>query len=175
MTQIAHIYLTVAIMMHLYGRLYNFLEIKFISVMCWLWQWNDTVVHSTILSNTTKHSLSVTATKAHWNYCSCCVITCVQPFTLPVMRTMSDLSFPQNAELCASATYSSGLRGYSSYSPHLRRSLPNMHHMSSEPPKIYPAHLLLVTNYRLPNDVDRCHLEVSYNLGFFRIFGNRGC
>ncbi|XP_071524946.1 actin-binding LIM protein 3-like isoform X10 [Panulirus ornatus] len=64
-----------------------------------------------------------------------------------------------NAELCASATYSSGLRGYSSYSPHLRRSLPNMHHMSSEPPKIYPAHLLLVTNYRLPNDVDRCHLE----------------
>ncbi|XP_045104500.1 actin-binding LIM protein 3-like isoform X5 [Portunus trituberculatus] len=64
-----------------------------------------------------------------------------------------------NAELCASATYSSGLRGYSSYSPHLRRSLPNMHHMSSEPPKIYPAHLLLVSNYRLPNDVDRCHLE----------------
>lgn len=63
-----------------------------------------------------------------------------------------------NAELCASATYSSGLRGYS-YSPHLRRSLPNMHHMSSEPPKIYPAHLLLVSNYRLPNDVDRCHLE----------------
>lgn len=34
-----------------------------------------------------------------------------------------------------------------------------MHHMSSEPPKIYPAHLLLVSNYRLPNDVDRCHLE----------------
>ncbi|XP_066946543.1 actin-binding LIM protein 2-like isoform X23 [Macrobrachium rosenbergii] len=64
-----------------------------------------------------------------------------------------------NAELCASTTYSSGLRGYSSYSPHLRRSLPNMHHMSSEPPKIYPAHLLLVSNYRLPNDVDRCHLE----------------
>ena len=36
-----------------------------------------------------------------------------------------------------------------------------MHHMASEPPKIYPAHLLLITNYRLPNDVDRCHLEVS--------------
>ncbi|ROT61862.1 Actin-binding LIM protein 1 [Penaeus vannamei] len=64
-----------------------------------------------------------------------------------------------NAELCASTTYSSGLRGYTSYSPHLRRSLPNMHHMSSEPPKIYPAHLLFVSNYRLPNDVDRCHLE----------------
>ncbi|XP_076049123.1 actin binding LIM protein Uncoordinated 115a isoform X5 [Oratosquilla oratoria] len=64
-----------------------------------------------------------------------------------------------NAELCVSTTYSSGLRGYTSYSPHLRRSLPNMHHMSSEPPKIYPAHLLLTSNYRLPHDVDRCHLE----------------
>ncbi|KAB7506335.1 Actin-binding LIM protein 3 [Armadillidium nasatum] len=63
-----------------------------------------------------------------------------------------------NPELCPSATYSSGLRGYS-YSPHFRRSLPNMHHMASDPPKIYPAHLLFTTNYRLPNDVDRCHLE----------------
>lgn len=73
----------------------------------------------------------------------------------------------QNAELCASTTYSSGLRGYTSYSPHLRRSLPNMHHMSSEPPKIYPAHLLFVSNYRLPNDVDRCHLEVGLIVSYF--------
>lgn len=47
----------------------------------------------------------------------------------------------------------------SSYSPHLRRSLPNMTHMSTEPPKIYPVHLLSTRNYRLPSDVDRCHLE----------------
>lgn len=81
------------------------------------------------------------------------------------------LFFLQNAELCASTTYSSGLRGYTSYSPHLRRSLPNMHHMSSEPPKIYPAHLLFVSNYRLPNDVDRCHLEVGLDVScFIRIF-----
>lgn len=30
-----------------------------------------------------------------------------------------------------------------------------------EPAKIYPYHLLLITNYRLPADVDRCNLEVS--------------
>ncbi|KAJ9573795.1 hypothetical protein L9F63_008832, partial [Diploptera punctata] len=45
-------------------------------------------------------------------------------------------------------------------SPHLRRSLPNMaHSMSTEPAKIYPYHLLLITNYRLPADVDRLNLE----------------
>lgn len=51
---------------------------------------------------------------------------------------------------------------------HLRRSLPNMsaaalaaqQALSNEPPKIYPAHLLFTTNYRLPIDVDRCQLEV---------------
>jgi len=51
---------------------------------------------------------------------------------------------------------------------HLRRSLPNMSaatlaahqaHSSADPPKIYPAHLLFTSNYRLPADVDRCHLE----------------
>ena len=84
------------------------------------------------------------------------------------------------ADLCPSATYSSGLRGYSSssrYSPHLRRSLPNMlhphhPHHQDQPPKIYPAHLLFTTNYRLPNDVDRCHLEVSlhhFNFKFKKI------
>lgn len=52
---------------------------------------------------------------------------------------------------------------------HLRRSLPNMsaaalaaqQALSNEPPKIYPAHLLFTTNYRLPVDVDRCQLEVN--------------
>lgn len=36
--------------------------------------------------------------------------------------------------------------------------------LSSEPPKIYPAHLLFTDNYRLPIDVDRCQLEVQKNL-----------
>ncbi|XP_023215767.1 actin-binding LIM protein 3-like [Centruroides sculpturatus] len=61
-----------------------------------------------------------------------------------------------------STPYSEGYRGmrYSSYSPHLRRSMPNVNlHLSSEPPKLYPYHLLITTNYRLPPDVDRCHLE----------------
>ncbi|XP_074595560.1 actin binding LIM protein Uncoordinated 115a isoform X8 [Brevipalpus obovatus] len=59
--------------------------------------------------------------------------------------------------------FSDGLGGfrYASYSPHLRRSMPNVnfHLHSNEPPKLYPYHLLMTTNYRLPPDVDRCHLE----------------
>ncbi|XP_065352234.1 actin-binding LIM protein 3-like isoform X14 [Cloeon dipterum] len=54
-----------------------------------------------------------------------------------------------------------------SYSPHLRRSLPTLNHSmavamsaaSAEPPKLYPYHLLMTTNYRLPGDVDRLNLE----------------
>ncbi|XP_026273872.1 actin-binding LIM protein 1 isoform X6 [Frankliniella occidentalis] len=67
-----------------------------------------------------------------------------------------------NAELPVSTTYTGGLGALrsASYSPHLRRSLPNMAQSnSSEPPKIYPYHLLVITNYRLPADVDRCNLE----------------
>ncbi|KAL5282961.1 ABLIM3 family protein [Megaselia abdita] len=43
----------------------------------------------------------------------------------------------------------------------MRRSLPNMAHsmLVHEPAKIYPYHLLIITNYRLPSDVDRCNLE----------------
>ncbi|RXG55271.1 hypothetical protein Avbf_15482 [Armadillidium vulgare] len=76
--------------------------------------------------------------------------------TLPATGRNGGPAGMMNPELCPSATYSSGLRGYS-YSPHFRRSLPNMHHMASDPPKIYPAHLLFTTNYRLPNDVDRVY------------------
>ncbi|KAJ8865942.1 hypothetical protein PR048_033465 [Dryococelus australis] len=66
----------------------------------------------------------------------------------------------KNAELPASSTFAAGLRYTASYSPHLRRSLPNMSHpMSTEPAKIYPYHLLQITNYRLPADVDRLNLE----------------
>lgn len=45
----------------------------------------------------------------------------------------------------------------------VRRSLPNMatSHLLHEPAKLYPYHLLLITNYRLPPDVDRLNLEVS--------------
>ena len=44
----------------------------------------------------------------------------------------------------------------------VRRSLPNMatSHLLHEPAKLYPYHLLLITNYRLPPDVDRLNLEV---------------
>ncbi|XP_023317094.1 actin-binding LIM protein 2 isoform X1 [Trichogramma pretiosum] len=42
---------------------------------------------------------------------------------------------------------------------HVRRSLPDMGAAPTEPPKLYPYHLLIITNYRLPADVDRCNLE----------------
>ncbi|XP_069699460.1 actin-binding LIM protein 2 isoform X3 [Periplaneta americana] len=65
-----------------------------------------------------------------------------------------------NSDIPVSTTFAGGLRYAASYSPHLRRSLPNMaHSMSTEPAKIYPYHLLLITNYRLPADVDRLNLE----------------
>ncbi|XP_076372214.1 actin-binding LIM protein 3-like isoform X3 [Tachypleus tridentatus] len=49
---------------------------------------------------------------------------------------------------------------YASYGPHWRSSMPNVNfHLSNEPPKLYPYHLLITSNYRLPPDVDRCHLE----------------
>nr|CAD7570314.1 unnamed protein product [Timema californicum] len=68
--------------------------------------------------------------------------------------------FIQTSEFPPSSTFGAGLRYTVSYSPHLRRSLPNMSHpMSTEPAKIYPYHLLLITNYRLPADVDRLNLE----------------
>ncbi|GBP28816.1 Actin-binding LIM protein 1 [Eumeta japonica] len=43
----------------------------------------------------------------------------------------------------------------------VRRSLPNMatSALLHEPAKLYPYHLLLITNYRLPPDVDRLNLE----------------
>ncbi|XP_050430452.1 actin-binding LIM protein 1 isoform X2 [Adelges cooleyi] len=61
------------------------------------------------------------------------------------------------SEIPASSTYTGSLH----YATNIHRSLPNMSssHHNSEPPKIYPYHLLLITNYRLPSDVDRCNLE----------------
>ena len=53
-----------------------------------------------------------------------------------------------------------------SYAAHLRRSMPNVnfHLHTNEPAKLYPYHLLMTSNYRLPPQVDRCHLEVSFTL-----------
>jgi actin-binding LIM protein len=87
-----------------------------------------------------------------------------------------------SSELRSSTTFGGGLQrcypafatsaASSSYSPHLRRSLPTLNHSmaaamsaaSAEPPKLYPYHLLVTSNYRLPADVDRLNLEVScYN------------
>lgn len=67
-------------------------------------------------------------------------------------------------ELPVSSTYAGCLGGYNpNQGLHVRRSLPNMAHsmLVNEPAKIYPYHLLLITNYRLPADVDRCNLEVT--------------
>lgn len=63
----------------------------------------------------------------------------------------------------ASSTYSGQINYHYPQPGLIRRSLPNMAHsiLVHEPAKIYPYHLLLITNYRLPSDVDRCNLEVS--------------
>lgn len=65
------------------------------------------------------------------------------------------------ADIPASSTYSGAIYNQYPQSGLVRRSLPNMAHsiLVHEPAKIYPYHLLLITNYRLPADVDRCNLE----------------
>ncbi|XP_031637190.1 actin-binding LIM protein 3 isoform X4 [Contarinia nasturtii] len=65
------------------------------------------------------------------------------------------------ADLPASSTYSGALSYHFPQTGLIRRSLPNMAHsvLVHEPAKIYPYHLLLISNYRLPADVDRCNLE----------------
>lgn len=65
------------------------------------------------------------------------------------------------AEIPVSSTYSGAIYNQYPQSGLVRRSLPNMAHsiLVHEPAKIYPYHLLLITNYRLPADVDRCNLE----------------
>lgn len=79
-------------------------------------------------------------------------------------------------EIPASSTYSGAL-SYPTQGNHIRRSLPNMAHsmLVHEPAKIYPYHLLIITNYRLPADVDRCNLEVNsiyWFLFFVRVVFN---
>lgn len=69
------------------------------------------------------------------------------------------------ADMPASSTYSGHINYHYPQPGMMRRSLPNMAHsiLVHEPAKIYPYHLLLITNYRLPSDVDRCNLEVRSN------------
>merc|ERR1740128_69871 len=69
-------------------------------------------------------------------------------------------------DLKSSTTYTQGLRNMSTsehsgrnFNSLINRSLPNMATVLPKAPKIYPIHLLLTNNYRLPNDVDRCNLE----------------
>lgn len=87
---------------------------------------------------------------------------------------LSERSFHHEAarkDLRASTTYTQGLvsgrvstteppsgRSYNHHS-YINRSLPNMTAAIPKARKIYPIHLLLTSNYRLPNDVDRCNLE----------------
>uniref|UniRef100_A0A6M2DX49 Putative actin-binding lim zn-finger protein limatin involved in axon guidance n=1 Tax=Xenopsylla cheopis TaxID=163159 RepID=A0A6M2DX49_XENCH len=76
--------------------------------------------------------------------------------------SITDVDRRMMTELPVSSTYAGCLGGYNpSQGLHVRRSLPNMAHsmLVNEPAKIYPYHLLLITNYRLPADVDRCNLE----------------
>lgn len=77
--------------------------------------------------------------------------------------TEGDRRALMGGDLPASSTYSGALSYHYPQAGLIRRSLPNMAHsmLVHEPAKIYPYHLLIITNYRLPSDVDRCNLEVS--------------
>ncbi|XP_013785469.1 actin-binding LIM protein 3-like [Limulus polyphemus] len=71
----------------------------------------------------------------------------------------------------------SGYAGFlhSSYSPQMQCSLPNVNlHLFNEPPRLYPYHLLITSNYRLPPDVDRCHLERHLSSEEFQRIFNMG-
>ncbi|XP_043216277.1 actin-binding LIM protein 1-like isoform X4 [Amphibalanus amphitrite] len=54
----------------------------------------------------------------------------------------------------------------------MRRSLPNVSQTGPplEPGKVYPLHLLVTTNYRLPADVDRANLERHLSDAEFEMF-----
>ncbi|XP_023248652.1 actin-binding LIM protein 1 [Copidosoma floridanum] len=70
------------------------------------------------------------------------------------------LSMNDGVVLPSSTTYTGGLGSVAAgHGHHVRRSLPDMGAAPTEPPKLYPYHLLIITNYRLPADVDRCNLE----------------
>ncbi|XP_008207259.1 actin-binding LIM protein 1 isoform X5 [Nasonia vitripennis] len=75
------------------------------------------------------------------------------------------LSMNDGGILPSSTTYTGGLgsvavgQHHQHVGQHVRRSLPDMGAAPAEPPKLYPYHLLVITNYRLPADVDRCNLE----------------
>ncbi|XP_071572038.1 actin-binding LIM protein 3 isoform X5 [Temnothorax nylanderi] len=72
------------------------------------------------------------------------------------------ISMNDGGILPSSTTYTGGLGsvvGGHHGGHHVRRSLPDMGAAPTEPPKLYPYHLLVITNYRLPADVDRCNLE----------------
>ncbi|XP_070070215.1 coiled-coil domain-containing protein 40 isoform X2 [Drosophila takahashii] len=75
--------------------------------------------------------------------------------------TEGDRRALMGGDLPASSTYSGALSYHYPQAGLIWRSLPNMAHsmLVHEPAKIYPYHLLLITNYRLPSDVDRCNLE----------------
>lgn len=77
-------------------------------------------------------------------------------------------------DLPASSTYSGALSYHFPQTGLFRRSLPNMANsiLVHEPAKIYPYHLLMITNYRLPADVDRCNLEVNVSTIIIVVFLN---
>ncbi|XP_014270884.1 actin-binding LIM protein 2 isoform X3 [Halyomorpha halys] len=95
--------------------------------------------------------------------------------TLPPMvspRYMGDFSYSGLGDKAPSTDFSSAKSDVSAGSisevdratmsvggaSYLRRSLPNMCAIQ-HPGKVYPYHLLITSNYRLPPDVDRCNLE----------------
>ena len=74
--------------------------------------------------------------------------------SLPVWRVSPD---EESAAPHFSTVHQPG--GRQNSTSNFNKSLPNMTAALPKAPKFYPIHLLLTSNYRLPNDVDRCNLE----------------
>ena len=86
--------------------------------------------------------------------------------SIDIPDSMMSTAINSRRDIKSSTTYTQGLKsatkeeeGGRTSVAYMNRSLPNMNACLQKAPKIYPIHLLLTTNYRLPKDVDRCNLE----------------
>ena len=84
--------------------------------------------------------------------------------SIDIPDSMMSTAINSRRDIKSSTTYTQGLKSAtkeeeSGRSSYMNRSLPNMSACMQKAPKVYPIHLLLTSNYRLPKDVDRCNLE----------------
>ena len=120
---------------------------------------------SPLLKQDSATKLIVQTSGEYFSYC--CSPADLSLYCSSCRSDLSEKSFRESSrrDMRASTTYSGlGLRNFSTVdqgagrtatTSSFNKSLPNMTAALPKAPKIYPIHLLLTSNYRLPNDVDR--------------------